>query len=305
MKNLFGHSSVVEAEMQDAGGVGGGGADTGVVGISADMADEIFGRFEGAAAGEGKEAPVVGADDGGKAQQPVVEEQQPTAEAEKPATAEVEKPASVDAEMIALRAQVEQLQQMLVQQGQQQQQPAKQAAEAPALPNYAVQIPPQILKLLDSEDPTERAQGLSNLVEGTSVMVHRNMRQEMATVVQELLKVMPGLAQHQAGSMVTAQTVQQDFYGAHPDLNNELLRPMVMQVAQKLMGDRKWAGQGWSGELRDTIAQTVREQLKGVVQVPQAKVPVQPVAGSGRVVNRMATPTKSNDMAAFFDGLLN
>ena len=136
-------------------------------------------------------------------------------------------------------------------------------------------------------------------------MVHQNVRNELKAVMGELLKTLPAMATERANSAVTAQSVFEDFYKTHGDLNHEALRPLVVQAARQVMSSPKWSRSGWSAEVRDEIARTVRSQLQALTNPQQVQnvVPFTQSAQPNAAPSRMGNNLRQSGEGGFADYL--
>lgn len=189
-----------------------------------------------------------------------------------------------------LRAQISRLEGMITAMQQPQaaapQQP--QAAE-PRAPRYNARIPEQIMTMMSSEDPMQRAQGVTHLVNGIGEMVHDTVMREVSTLLQNFQQEVPRLAQATVQDQAAQAATFQDFYGKWPELNNPVFYPMVLEVAGRIAKEK--GATAWSAELRDAIGQEVYKLLKW--QVPQGAKPKAPAVTPGG----SARPTSANSGA--------
>lgn len=138
-----------------------------------------------------------------------------------------------------------------------------QTQQQPAEPNFAqlydFKIPVETLAKVYSENVEERAAGLTQIMQGSAVAVHRNMINVMTRYAQDEI---PRIIQNQFAYNQAQQTVRDDFYGTYPELNRPELKPLVLQVAQQVMEETKT--NSWSGKFRDTIAKRVKDVILAV-----------------------------------------
>lgn len=158
-----------------------------------------------------------------------------------------------------------QLQQRLIEAQQQPpQQPGRAAGEAAKGeedPFAQVQIPDEIVRLLESDDPLDRKRALAALVAGTGRLVY----QRVLDRVQALSETLPRQVEQAALSVAEQQRIYADFYGKFPELNRPELRPLVAQVAQQVAQERGITA--WSEAVRDEIGNRVKGLLASVAGV--------------------------------------
>lgn len=165
-------------------------------------------------------------------------------------------------EVLALEAQLMQMQQTM----QQMQQAVAQAPQAPAqqggdpyaqfIPSYEFQIPQEMAALLDSEDPTERATGIQQLLGASMRTTHRNVLEQVNGMLSSY--VPQQLQQYEQQTTLKSQ-VTKDFYGTYPDLDTPEIRQLVGMVTPRVA--QQLGSSAWNPMLRDTIAANVRQML--------------------------------------------
>jgi len=259
--------------------------------LDPDAVDEIVAGTNGGAdegsAGVSPGAKADGTSNGGEPAGNVPGTQQPT---EVPSQQQHTEHPQVSPEVAALQAELAQLRQQL--QANQGQQPAQngqngEGSGEPPLPDYNFTIPPQLLEMLDSEDPTQRQQGVAALAQGTAQEVHRAIRQEMTQVFGGV----PQMVQAIVGQMLEARQMFDDFYGTYQAFNKPELRPVIVQVAERLQAQPQWQGVGWTSDFRDAVAKEAAQVLgislaaPGAAPAAAASVaspPPSSVGGAGR-----------------------
>lgn len=156
--------------------------------------------------------------------------------------------------------------------------------DAPKIPEYKFDIPAQLMQLLDSENPTERTQGIGYLVQGVAQTIHSTLAREMYDMRAKLLESMPNIVETMLTEFNQAQSTTNDFYSTYPQFNKPELKPFIesvaMQVAQELGVDT------WSPQLRDAIAQRATSILGGGFANPASNG----AAGKGTVVPPSTPP---------------
>lgn len=172
--------------------------------------------------------------------------------------------------------------------------------EESEVPPYDFTIPPQLMQLLDSENPTERQQGYGALLKGTAQVVHKTLMGQMVQVVSEMSRAIPSVINEQLQSYQTAQAIFQDFYGEYKDLNRPELRGLVQETAKQVMTETGL--KTWGPALRQAIAARVYgvlgRQLPGMSRPPAAP-PVIPAGGAPRVAG---APSAADDIATTLFG---
>ncbi len=196
-------------------------------------------------------------------------------------------PGEENPELKLLRDQVEALQ-TAIKAGQ----PAPAAPAAPAkedtTPDYQFTIPTELMSLLDSENVTERQQGIGLLSQGVARTVHQTLMGEVNAIVQGQI---PTLVQGMITQQAQAQTIFTDFYEKYPALNKPELRSLIVSTGKEVMTET--GANAWSPTLRDTIAQRVLSIVgSGAAPVvpPVVKTPNQPY-NSNNGGARPVTPT--------------
>lgn len=174
------------------------------------------------------------------------------------------------AELQAQNAQMQQ-QQQLSQQQQQQAAPGADPLER-FIPPYQFQIPEQMMTMLDSENPQERAQALSTLMSGALRTAHKTMLQQVNGMMQTY--VPHQMQQFQQQQQFTS-SVQNDFYSEYQDLNTPEIRQIVASVTPQVM--QELGVSNWSPVLRDAIANKVKGMLH-IGAAPAATPPAAPPA---------------------------
>lgn len=128
--------------------------------------------------------------------------------------------------------------------------------DTPKVPAYSFTIPDQLMTLLDSEDPTERRQGIAAMAQGIAQTTHQ---QVLGQVQGMFTSIVPQTVMNVVQEQNYSKAIFEDFYGTHKDLNREELKPLITQTAETVWKETK--AQQWSPKLRDTIAQRVRTIL--------------------------------------------
>lgn len=173
-------------------------------------------------------------------------------------------PAQQPDEVTQLRQQVASMQQYLNSQAQQQQ-PQQggqdQQQQQPEVPQYDLQIPDELWNAMNNDDPYERKRAHQAYNQAVAAHVHQRVQQEFQQTMQRQIPVqVQRLMAHQAA----VQQVFNDFYGHHPDLNRPELRQLVYGAAQQVM--QETGQRSWTPQLRDAVAQRVRQFVPGTQQ---------------------------------------
>lgn len=114
--------------------------------------------------------------------------------------------------------------------------PAKKAPEGKGhgeVPAYNLQLPPQILDAVDSDEPAHRAQALNGIVNGVLGAAHKVVLDEVSKLRDSILsEVKATLTQSQSNAQAeqTAKTQQQEYFEAFPNHNKEQLMPIVARI---------------------------------------------------------------------------
>lgn len=180
------------------------------------------------------------------------EETEETKTGETEVESEVESP-----ELVLLRQQID-TQKALIEQMQKgtEATATETAAEANPVPEYAFTIPDAMMNLVDSEDPAERRQGMAAMAQGVAQTVHGQMMEQVQSMFTQ---VVPQTVMNVVNQQNQAKAIFEDFYGANPELNQEDLKPLVVQVAEAAF--KESGATEWSPALRDTIATRVKTIL--------------------------------------------
>lgn len=145
------------------------------------------------------------------------------------------------------------------------------------IPEYNFTIPDQLIEVLTTDDVGKFKTGVTALAKGIATAVHAQMMAHMDTrynprfesIPQTIAKAMQAIEQH--------RTVESDFYGTYPELNNPALRNFVKTTGEAVA--KKMGKKAWDAELRDAIA----AEVKGVIAA---------AAGSARNGQDRSTPPR-------------
>jgi hypothetical protein len=123
-----------------------------------------------------------------------------------------------------------------------------------------------------SENPQDRKLGLQNFSRGLALGIHAMIRQEYRKAILDA--VPPMIDQAMTGQTLMRQ-VFDDFYGTHRDLNRPELRPMIVDIAQRVWHGGRY-GRNWNPQMRDAVANEARAILKGYAPPPPRAAPQSP-----------------------------
>ena len=143
--------------------------------------------------------------------------------------------------------------------------PAAPASDDP-LPAYDFTIPDQLMTGFASEDPNVRKQALAVFSKGLAHGIHAMVRQEYRKAIVDAVPAM--IDQAMTGQTLMRQ-VFDDFYGTHKDLNRPELRPMIVEIAQRVWHGGKF-GRNWNPQMRDAVAAEAKAILRGYAPPPPA-----------------------------------
>jgi hypothetical protein len=145
-----------------------------------------------------------------------------------------------------------------------QQEPVQQPQQPQRRYNFSA--PPQVMEALRSEDPGVATQTFFTLLSDMAENVHRTVMQE---VQQGLAPHLLRAAVTQADTTVQTQRVEHDFYGAHKDLDQEHLRPLVRTVAANYLTELGPRFKSYTPDFRDEVARRTRELIYRTAGVAQ------------------------------------
>lgn len=124
------------------------------------------------------------------------------------------------------------------------------------VPDYAFQIPDQLLGLIDSEDLNDRRQGFAAMAQGVAQSVHKTVMEQAVSLNQNSQADLPKMMTQIVQQYMVAQEVYKDFYrDEYAILNKPELHGLVQNVASQVFKETK--AQQWSPELRATIGARV------------------------------------------------
>jgi len=170
------------------------------------------------------------------------------------------------------------------QQAAQQTTPAKEPTEQPKQPatedvKYEMSVPDEIVEALANEEPRVRKQALNALVNGISNKLAKDFGNAMAVMARHVQEQAVQAALGQVDNRTNEQKVRDDFYNNNADLkelvnNLPALDAVVWQTTQQIA--TATGAKGWSPQLRDQVAATLRLQLKLPTAAPAKAAPTAP-----------------------------
>lgn len=138
-------------------------------------------------------------------------------------------------------------------------------------PKYNLQLPPQIIKGLRSEDDEEFAVAMHAVMNGIVNKVWNDVQEHLVKEVQ------PGFDRRIQSAMehnTQIKRIHDDFYGTYPHLANPAIRPVVQNAAMQVA--QAWTMQGrpiqWTKEFADSVAMLVHQ----IIPAPQQQQQSQP-----------------------------
>lgn len=160
------------------------------------------------------------------------------------------------------------------------------ATPAPARPpRFNAQLPQQVFEALNAEDPMQRYNAMNGMLNALANAVHAAAMQDMQQYIQnEYTPRQTQALQTSLQARETSAAVARDFYGKYPELDDPVLHPTVMAVAQQYYSELGGARE-WNAHDRDEIGKRVRAALQRV------RPTVAPPAPAPRLTTRGARPT--------------
>lgn len=109
----------------------------------------------------------------------------------------------------------------------------------------ALTVPPQLMEMIDNDDPQVRQQGLNQVVNGVGNVIMRDVMQKLLpNVMQAIMSQVPQvITQHQA-----QRESSQAFYGKYPQLAQPALKPVLDNLGQQV-------ALAWQAEGKNPIRQ--------------------------------------------------
>jgi hypothetical protein len=154
-----------------------------------------------------------------------------------------------------------------------QQQPAAPAQpQDDPIPPYDFTIPDHLMQAFASEDPAVRKQGLVQFSKGLAWGIHATIRKEYR---QAIIDAVPPMIEQAMTGQTLMRQVFDDFYGTHKDLNRPEIRPMIVDIAQRVWQSGRF-GKNWNPQMRDAVANEARGILAGYAPPARPNVPQAP-----------------------------
>lgn len=158
---------------------------------------------------------------------------------------------------------------------------------------------------LSSEDPVIAQKALGTVATGISRHVHQTVLSTTKEMIRSSL--IPYIMNEMRNEMATTE-VYRDFYGTYQDLNDPVIRPMVVSLAQQMAQSNP--NFAYSPTFKQQLAQEIYKRLGRAMpgqQQPQVVVPPQaPPAmapqGTRQMGGRTGPWTEADDIA---DTVLN
>lgn len=158
--------------------------------------------------------------------------------------------------------------------------PTEPKKDGPKEPKFNLSIPESITKkLLVSEDPAERAQGLVEFANGLSNYLYETVAQEFGAALSALERRVPTIARSQVTEITSQAEMNRDFWdsAAGPTIPEAQRLPMTPQMgqfvaltAQALAKELVAKGQKpmWTPDFRNELVKRVFEGLGRPVPTP-------------------------------------
>lgn len=128
---------------------------------------------------------------------------------------------------------------------------------------YALAVPSDIAKLIYSEDPDERGQGLNGLVNGLAATIHTRLREEYQLALKDqispVINSLPNVVGREVERSYSARQIVDDFYGTYKQVNLRQHGELVKTVAQAVFEQK--GTESWNAEVRDEIGKRVYQIL--------------------------------------------
>lgn len=137
-------------------------------------------------------------------------------------------------------------------------------------PEFNFQVPPNLLAAIYSEDPLQRTQGLSAMMQGVARATFQTV---MGQVQRYYTEQVPAAIREAQANQAQAQQVHQDFYSSFPELSKPELRMLVLGTAQQLIAET--GAKSWTPQLKAALGQRVKAVL-GMGTPAATPVPVVP-----------------------------
>lgn len=212
-------------------------------------------------------------------------------------------------ELVALREEVAKLTQAVQEKPKTQTAVEQQAAaheEAVEIAGkYNFKLQPEMFEEIRGEDEDKARAALETAFLGTAMATHKQIRLEMATKIAELEQRLSNSVTQ--ATRPSAQSQADLFYAEYPQLNVDVVRPIVQAVAKEFIKK----GAEWTESTRNAIAFETGKRLKSsnltlktvVGGAPKGTPETQPFMGKGSPskpkVEVDTSPNSSNAIRAF------
>lgn len=130
------------------------------------------------------------------------------------------------------------------------------------IPNYAFEIPDELITALTSPEAPTFKKGLQALVQGMAGAIHAQMDAHMQKQYNPRFESLPAMVQQVIQAQAKAKSVHDDFYGKYPELNHPQLKNLVKATGEAIA--KKLGKNDWDEELRDAVALEVKGLLSSV-----------------------------------------
>lgn len=138
----------------------------------------------------------------------------------------------------------------------------------PPPPSFAVQMPTELMQLLDSEDAMQRSQGYTQLVNGVGQMVYGTVEKMVNERLATAISQVETRTSETATRTAAEAELEKDFYDTFPQLNQKALRGFVSQVSVQLQAET--GAKEWTEELRNAIGMRATQLLQAAAGVTGA-----------------------------------
>lgn len=194
---------------------------------------------------------------------------------------------------------------------------AKPSDEPQDDPNpYKMLVSKDLVSAMMSEEPEQQRAAVSALANSVMNKMFQDFRGALVDMERRIVSQIPNIMNTVQTTKTAQQQIEEDFYGAFPELNKPILRDAVWNTVGSIA--KRTGAQGWTPELRDTAGQFLldnlgfqRAQAQGngqqqtAVQAPAAGKPAPRrtfAAGSGGGgSNRPNGQTQANEFADVLD----
>jgi hypothetical protein len=143
------------------------------------------------------------------------------------------------------------------------------------IPSYDIKLPDQLVEAMNSPDPAVRSHSLNAVISATMKTVHQQVYTQMKANLDALVQYVPQMIESHIQNSQTRQSVTTDFYGAYPQFDTPLLRPVVqLAFVEVVRANPALAQSGkWTPELRDAVGNYLKQHVPLGQQAPAAGAP--------------------------------